>query len=78
MSSVHDLPFGGIGNSGMGAYHGKASYDTFTHRKSCLIRNYNKIADVIGAWVISLRIFSLFIPSKAWLREFPNWLDWVV
>lgn len=47
--SVHDLPFGGIGNSGMGAYHGKASYDTFTHRKSCLIRNYNKIADVIGA-----------------------------
>lgn len=49
MFSVHDLPFGGIGNSGMGAYHGKASYDTFTHRKSCLIRNYNKIADVIGA-----------------------------
>lgn len=47
--SIHDLPFGGIGNSGMGAYHGKASYDTFTHRKSCLIRNYNKIADVIGA-----------------------------
>ncbi|XP_071547048.1 aldehyde dehydrogenase, dimeric NADP-preferring-like isoform X2 [Panulirus ornatus] len=46
--SVHDLPFGGVGNSGMGAYHGKASYDSFTHRKSCLIRNYNKIADFIG------------------------------
>ncbi|XP_042207614.1 aldehyde dehydrogenase, dimeric NADP-preferring-like isoform X3 [Homarus americanus] len=46
--SIHDLPFGGIGNSGMGAYHGKASYDTFTHRKSCLIRNYNKIAETIG------------------------------
>ena len=45
---VHDLPFGGIGSSGMGAYHGKASYDSFTHRKSCLIRNYNKIADAIG------------------------------
>ena len=25
------LPFGGVGNAGMGAYHGKASYDTFTH-----------------------------------------------
>ncbi|KAG7154452.1 Aldehyde dehydrogenase, dimeric NADP-preferring-like [Homarus americanus] len=47
-AAVHDLPFGGIGNSGMGAYHGKASYDTFTHRKSCLIRNYNKIAETIG------------------------------
>ncbi|XP_064106525.1 aldehyde dehydrogenase, dimeric NADP-preferring-like [Macrobrachium nipponense] len=46
--SVHDLPFGGVGNSGMGSYHGKASYDTFTHRKSCLIRDYNKIADAIG------------------------------
>jgi len=27
------LPFGGIGASGMGAYHGKYSFDTFTHRK---------------------------------------------
>jgi aldehyde dehydrogenase (NAD+) len=30
------LPFGGIGNSGMGAYHGKASFDTFSHKKSIL------------------------------------------
>ena len=28
------LPFGGVGNSGIGAYHGKHSFDTFTHRKS--------------------------------------------
>jgi acyl-CoA reductase-like NAD-dependent aldehyde dehydrogenase len=28
------LPFGGVGNSGMGAYHGKASFDTFSHQKS--------------------------------------------
>ncbi|MEE9309762.1 MAG: aldehyde dehydrogenase [Cocleimonas sp.] len=28
------LPFGGVGNSGMGAYHGKRSFDTFTHQKS--------------------------------------------
>ncbi|RYZ24106.1 MAG: aldehyde dehydrogenase [Chitinophagaceae bacterium] len=31
-----NLPFGGRGNSGIGAYHGKASFDTFTHRKSVL------------------------------------------
>ncbi|MEN9448713.1 MAG: hypothetical protein RJA25_2003 [Bacteroidota bacterium] len=27
------LPFGGVGNSGIGAYHGKFSFDTFTHKK---------------------------------------------
>jgi aldehyde dehydrogenase (NAD+) len=31
-----DLPFGGVGGSGMGAYHGRAGFDTFTHRKSVL------------------------------------------
>lgn len=29
-------PFGGVGNSGMGAYHGKYSFDLFTHQKSIL------------------------------------------
>ncbi|KAL8182947.1 UNVERIFIED_CONTAM: hypothetical protein K2H54_008938 [Gekko kuhli] len=33
-----DLPFGGIGYSGFGQYHGKYSFDTFTHQRSCLIR----------------------------------------
>ncbi|MCL4134850.1 UNVERIFIED_CONTAM: hypothetical protein GTU68_022009 [Idotea baltica] len=47
---IPGLPFGGVGNSGMGAYHGKASFDTFSHRKSCLIRNYNRIADFIGSY----------------------------
>jgi aldehyde dehydrogenase (NAD+) len=34
--AVPGLPFGGVGPSGMGAYHGKASFDTFTHAKSVL------------------------------------------
>ena len=29
----HHLPFGGVGNSGMGAYHGKGTFDTFTRAK---------------------------------------------
>ena len=33
------LPFGGIGDSGMGAYHGKTSFDTFSHSKSILTRS---------------------------------------
>lgn len=30
------MPFGGVGNSGMGGYHGKYSFDTFTHERSVL------------------------------------------
>ncbi len=30
------LPFGGVGNAGMGAYHGKASFDVFSHKRSVL------------------------------------------
>lgn len=33
---VPGLPFGGIGASGMGAYHGRASFETFSHRKAVL------------------------------------------
>ncbi|HVM87170.1 MAG TPA: aldehyde dehydrogenase [Puia sp.] len=29
----HDMPFGGVGNSGIGAYHGKNSFNVFTHAK---------------------------------------------
>lgn len=32
----HALPFGGVGESGMGAYHGKGTFDTFVHKKSVL------------------------------------------
>jgi aldehyde dehydrogenase (NAD+) len=32
----HHLPFGGVGNSGIGGYHGKYSFDTFTHFKSLM------------------------------------------
>ena len=31
-----DLPFGGVGDSGMGAYHGKRGFDAFSHQKSVL------------------------------------------
>lgn len=31
---THHIPFGGIGNSGMGNYHGKYGFETFSHQKS--------------------------------------------
>lgn len=33
---IPDLPFGGVGASGMGAYHGRHGFDTFSHQKSVL------------------------------------------
>ncbi|KAM5182107.1 aldehyde dehydrogenase family 3 member A2 isoform 2-T4 [Mantella aurantiaca] len=37
--TVVELPFGGVGHSGMGAYHGKHTFDTFSHKRSCLIKS---------------------------------------
>ncbi|XP_074045348.1 aldehyde dehydrogenase family 3 member A2 isoform X3 [Macrotis lagotis] len=37
--TLNSLPFGGVGSSGMGAYHGKHSFDTFSHHRSCLIKS---------------------------------------
>ncbi|SOJ52771.1 Coniferyl aldehyde dehydrogenase [Mycobacterium simulans] len=36
--STAKLPFGGVGASGMGAYHGKWGFDEFSHRKSVLTK----------------------------------------
>jgi len=35
-----DLPFGGVGNSGMGSYCGKSGFDTFSHLKSVMKRSF--------------------------------------
>ncbi|BCL37865.1 aldehyde dehydrogenase [Nostoc sp. MS1] len=37
---VSSLPFGGVGDSGIGSYHGKASFDTFSHYKSVLKNSF--------------------------------------
>lgn len=34
-----NLPFGGVGQSGMGRYHGRSSFDAFSNKKSVLIRS---------------------------------------
>lgn len=38
--AVHTLPFGGVGESGMGSYHGKFSFDAFSHKKAVLYRSF--------------------------------------
>ena len=39
---VEELPFGGVGASGMGAYHGKHGFDTFTHYKVGALYNLGR------------------------------------
>ena len=39
-AGIPELPFGGVGSSGMGKYHGKAGFDNFTHYKSILKRPF--------------------------------------
>ena len=41
------LPFGGVGNSGVKAYHGKASFENFTHPKSILKRSSKLSTDIV-------------------------------
>lgn len=38
--SNENLPFGGVGESGMGAYHGKFSFDLFSHKKAVMKRSF--------------------------------------
>ncbi|CAH0564129.1 unnamed protein product [Brassicogethes aeneus] len=45
---VDTLPFGGVGMSGMGSYHGKFSFDTFTHKKSVLHKNLGAMGEKLG------------------------------
>ena len=40
----HNLPFGGVGNSGMGRYHGKFGFDTFSNLRAVL--NKSTLIDV--------------------------------
>ena len=39
-AGVPDMPFGGVGGSGMGSYHGQSGFDTFSHRKAVLRRPF--------------------------------------
>ncbi len=59
------LPFGGVGHSGMGAYHGKRSFDTFSHKKSVLKK---------ANWLdIPLR-YAPYKNKLKWLKKILNWL----
>jgi len=39
-AGINRLPFGGVGESGMGNYHGEAGFRTFSHQRSVLKRPF--------------------------------------
>lgn len=43
---TENIPFGGVGASGMGAYHGKEGFDTFSHKKGVLIKDVSSLTDL--------------------------------
>ena len=45
--SSNEMPFGGVGKSGMGSYHGKYSFDTFSNKKSVLSRSIQPLDDYL-------------------------------
>jgi len=47
------LPFGGVGHSGIGAYHGKYGFDTFTHHKSVFVQSRFSLTPVLTRTPIS-------------------------
>ncbi|TRZ42573.1 aldehyde dehydrogenase [Robertkochia solimangrovi] len=58
------LPFGGVGKSGLGAYHGKHTFDTFTHKKPVVTR---------GNWLdIPLR-YAPYKNGTKWLERLKNY-----
>ena len=61
LSSPH-LPFGGVGNSGMGRYHGKETFETFSHTKSILKKSWH------------LDIPVRYHPFQSPDKKLPEWL----
>ena len=58
----HRLPFGGVGGSGTGAYHGRYGFDTFTHQKSVVKR---------ALWLdIPIR----YLPVSAFKKKVLRWM----
>ena len=45
---VEDLPFGGVGQSGIGAYHGPEGFETFSHKKAVLAQSRFNAAGLIA------------------------------
>lgn len=65
ISSKH-LPFGGVGGSGIGAYHGKSSFTTFSHQKSVLDRGSNPGDNLVRFAPYNMKRYNLMKWMSKW------------
>lgn len=72
-----ELPFGGVGKSGMGCYHGKFSFEAFTHKKAVLFKtNYMDVPARYPPYV-SWKVFAISQVQKvrpAWQWKVLRWV----
>lgn len=59
--SNHHIPFGGRGNSGIGSYHGKHSFDLFSHKKGVLKGNFKTNINIRFKNDFDIGLFNKFI-----------------
>lgn len=55
------LPFGGVGESGVGSYHGRQSFDLFSHKKSVMVKPF---------WGDATMRYAPYTSFKLWLIRF--------
>ncbi|KAJ6423312.1 hypothetical protein OIU84_024285 [Salix udensis] len=78
--TVSSLPFGGVGESGMGSYHGKFSFDAFSHKKAVLYRSFSGDSSVryplytpekqkLIKAVMNGGIFNIILALMGWSRD---------
>jgi len=78
--SVHTLPFGGVGQSGTGSYHGKQSFDICSHKKSLMLKQLNledvntlrypPYTDTKRKWLESILLEKIDTPTRRMGRLF--------
>ncbi|KAK3831507.1 MAG: aldehyde dehydrogenase 3 family, member B1 [Linnemannia gamsii] len=87
--SENSLPFGGTGPSGMGAYHGRHSFDTFTHVRSTMIKGLSPIMESAMAMRYApytpqglsiARVVMETVPQfkKSFLQKYIKWIIVVI
>ena len=59
------LPFGGVGNSGIGAYHGRLSFDIFSHKKAVLKK---------PTWIDIPLKYAPYGNKLKYIKKMLNWL----
>ncbi|KAF9181376.1 Aldehyde dehydrogenase [Haplosporangium sp. Z 27] len=83
------LPFGGIGPSGMGNYHGKSSFDTFTHERSTMVKNLSSFGETAQSpryapftepnlKAISLAVETVPDFKKSFFQKYFSWVAAIV